>query len=1286
MKFWRALIYLINKLWLLLAVLLLTAALLLSAARFALPYLDYYRVDIESFVANKYGQEVEIGALNAKWTNRGPTLVLEEVALVTDDTLPFALQFGEVEVVLSFWQTLLGRQLVFEEFVLDDVVVELNLNKNVSSELPILDALERLLLQQLEHFEIRNSTLNLHTPDGRIRTISIEGLRWLNRDGTRQATGRFSVPDVTANHLNFIAKLDSKSKNALTGSLYVEASRLDISPWLTQLTHTAEIERAEFNLRGWLEFKNAQFVNGQVHFDENHLEWRRGEDSHSLTTSATTWLLTPQENGWLMNSEPLQVHIDGQVWPIAAVAWEYNAGGHLWNLDALEIGDFGPIWSLFGSPGEDVRQWSAGLKPHGNVKAFKARLTPQRDWQFYVAADDLSWQPYRGVPGISGLSFEFWSDADRGRFEITGQSVSLSSPSTFNDAQELAELVWLGFWERDEFGWSLRIPDARFSLPKADLIQDFRLSGGDGLAPTVEWSVGSDSRGMQALDALALLPLQLGESLAEYLHEAVKEGVLDELSMVWRGSLADFPYRAGEGVFQARASVSQLDFEFQPDWMPLEADHAVLQYNNETLHISADKATLGGIEATSVRVELPDLLSPKRWLHINATVSGEASAAHEVFIHSPLADSVGAALEQVVPSGGLAGAFRLSVPFFPEADFQARGEVNLTPQRIHLTAVNTDLDNVAGVLTFNNTAIEFITDSAEWHGVPVRAHVTGNTHGEGYQVNAEVSGAWTATHIAESFPTAPLLEHFTGELASRADFELLLDGAGGFTYDWSMRTDFTAIDSHLPAPFVKEPGEMWFWDTKVVGNEKELFIQSGVVDKIMFDGELTLGDETLNAVLVRVGPVVEAEMPTQGIAIHLASPELSMSRWADLWSGWEEQVAGLPTEMLTNSPSILHFLPKLEQMAGEVKRLDVWGQNFDSVHVDLAYVDGHWGGEVNAEQTRMTIDYAEYSDALRVTADFLELHKMEWGENDLAAEQRGLAANNWLEKIPPVDLVCRICRYDDKDLGRVTIGLDRRLEGEQLRHLRVLKSGTRLELSGGWQDVNGRLVSSLNGEFNTKNVSALLQEWGADSVVRDSETKFIGNLSWAGNLLELNRDSIDGEVKYAMGAGYLRDVSDGGARLLSVLSLESIVRKLTLDFRDIFARGMFYSSFTGTLTIDDGSVGTQNTEMIGSAGDLAVRGTTDLVTEELDYQLSYTPKVTSSLPVLLAWMINPPSGIAALVIDRVLHEAKVISRLQYQVTGTMSEPVVTEVQRDAKNVELPEEDLRLIEEEHGNND
>jgi len=95
--------------------------------------------------------------------------------------------------------------------------------------------------------------------------------------------------------------------------------------------------------------------------------------------------------------------------------------------------------------------------------------------------------------------------------------------------------------------------------------------------------------------------------------------------------------------------------------------------------------------------------------------------------------------------------------------------------------------------------------------------------------------------------------------------------------------------------------------------------------------------------------------------------------------------------------------------------------------------------------------------------------------------------------------------------------------------------------------------------------------------------------------------------------------------------------------------------------------------VIGVAGDIQMQGYADLAARQLDYQMSFSPKVTSSIPVILAWMVNPVSGVAALALDEVFQSAEVISKINFTVTGDLANPLVTEVKRDSKKVPLPAE-------------
>jgi hypothetical protein len=166
----------------------------------------------------------------------------------------------------------------------------------------------------------------------------------------------------------------------------------------------------------------------------------------------------------------------------------------------------------------------------------------------------------------------------------------------------------------------------------------------------------------------------------------------------------------------------------------------------------------------------------------------------------------------------------------------------------------------------------------------------------------------------------------------------------------------------------------------------------------------------------------------------------------------------------------------------------------------------------------------------------------------------------------------------------------------------------------------------------------------------------------------------------------MEQISDKGARIFSLFSLDSLLRKLSLDFSDVFGKGLYFNSFGGDLHIDDGMVKTTNTEMDAIAGNMKVRGYTDLNTESLNYDIRFAPKLASSVPTVVllstsAWTM----GIGAFALTKVLEPViEVISEIRFRLTGTMSEPKLEELERKSKEIEIPKSALPASEQPTGN--
>jgi len=271
----------------------------------------------------------------------------------------------------------------------------------------------------------------------------------------------------------------------------------------------------------------------------------------------------------------------------------------------------------------------------------------------------------------------------------------------------------------------------------------------------------------------------------------------------------------------------------------------------------------------------------------------------------------------------------------------------------------------------------------------------------------------------------------------------------------------------------------------------------------------------------------------------------------------------------------------------------------------------------------------------------------------------------------PLQLNCNDCSIGSYRFGKVQVQAASTGDKWQLQQLNSDYKGSKFTITGDWRPDGDLGISQFSGTFTSPNIGALLAEYQLSSAISGSRSDIGFQLAWAGAPQQFRLTELNGKVQFALGDGALTEVSDQGARLFSLFSLDSLVRKLRLDFRDVFSKGFYYNKMSGTLNLHRGVAQTSDFTIDGVPGNLTVQGYADLSKRQIDYQMSFAPKVTSSLPVIIAWMVNPATGLAALALDEVFQSAEVISRINFTVTGSFDKPVVTEVNRHSTEVPVP---------------
>ena len=142
-------------------------------------------------------------------------------------------------------------------------------------------------------------------------------------------------------------------------------------------------------------------------------------------------------------------------------------------------------------------------------------------------------------------------------------------------------------------------------------------------------------------------------------------------------------------------------------------------------------------------------------------------------------------------------------------------------------------------------------------------------------------------------------------------------------------------------------------------------------------------------------------------------------------------------------------------------------------------------------------------------------------------------------------------------------------------------------------------------------------------------------------------------------------------RLLGLLSLQSLPRRLSLDFRDLFSEGFAFDKITATAKIDQGILRSNDFLMDGPAAEAKIKGETNLKTETQNLRIRVRPHISDSLS-LAAFAGGPITGVAAFVAQKLLKDPfNKIVQSEYVIIGTWNKPVEVETETQKPSDKSP---------------
>jgi len=262
--------------------------------------------------------------------------------------------------------------------------------------------------------------------------------------------------------------------------------------------------------------------------------------------------------------------------------------------------------------------------------------------------------------------------------------------------------------------------------------------------------------------------------------------------------------------------------------------------------------------------------------------------------------------------------------------------------------------------------------------------------------------------------------------------------------------------------------------------------------------------------------------------------------------------------------------------------------------------------------------------------------------------------------LPAVDLITERFIYHEKELGRVEVVAQPAGEDWRLEKLAWKSPEASLTGKGIWRPGSPSRTSA-DFELAAADCGKFLERVGYANLVKGGSARLQGSLAWNGDPLAIDYPSLSGHVQMQAEDGQFLEVDPGLGKLVSLMSLQALPRRLTLDFRDVFSKGFQFDRIAADAQINRGLMAIREFRMHGSAAQVEMSGEVDLANETQNLRVRVVPSLGDSASTVLAFL-NPLLVFPAALAQRILKDPLGhIFAFDYSISGTWDDPKVAKM-------------------------
>lgn len=875
--------------------------------------------------------------------------------------------------------------------------------------------------------------------------------------------------------------------------------------------------------------------------------------------------------------------------------------------------------------------------------------------------------------------------------------------------------------------WSVRVSRASFANADAEGSLEAtwrtakvgeRNAQGQALAhlPGVLDMEGRLARG-EATRVWRYLPLSIPPDTRDYVRQAFRSGHAEGVTFEVKGDLDAFPFKDDVGGrFRVRVPVRQVVMDYVPPallglapdassgfWPAFTSLEGMLRFEGQRMLIENARAQLGTMGSgrfalNEVSGRIDDMGADDPHLNIQGRGAGPMDDLLRFLATSPVGEWTGGALSQARGSGRGALQLSLDIPLNRGEDTRIKGLVTLTDKDQAGMSLSPSIPAFAalrGTISLTESKLDVQARTRVWGQEMV---VQGKRGPDGV-LRFAARGTMSAEGLkqAQEYPAlARLATHLSGETP------VSVTVVAGARTEVQVNSSLQGISAALPAPLSKSASAMWplavtyrtegergEQDAIIVdvGNPQSLALTPVAMPRVRVDlrRDVSATEARILRGLISLTQSVPGQtsawpsLPATGVVAQWQSPTLDLDAWLPVAQTFGGEPGG------DGQGGLAAGLP--DTVSIQTGALTFRQRTLKDVSATLAHPSPQvWRLQLSADQVAGQVEWAPEKAPLaagpastRLTA---RLSRLSIPNADAQALQTQATAQmlsgEAATELPALDIQIEQFEWRGLALGRLEVEALNRLvpvagKGAlpewRLNRLRLSTPEAQLDASGNWAALGtpGRPRSAFGFTLDLRDSGALLTRLGLPQTLRGGKGQLTGQVNWLGSPLEPDPLTMSGDIKVQINSGQFLKADPGMAKLLGVLSLQSLPRRLTLDFRDLFQQGFAFDAIDGDVKVAQGVAATRNLRMRGVQAIVLMEGQADLSQETQNLHVFVVPQINAEAASLAYAAINPVIGIGTFLAQYLLRKQVAdASTQEFMVTGSWADPHVEKLERKPK--------------------